>query len=73
MNTKKFRKMNRNELETELDEKRKELADLRFDIKSGSETDYAQIRELKKEIARIFTVINSGNYNKEASKKSTKK
>ena len=36
---------------------RKELAEVKFDVRVGKEKDYAQIGWKKKEIARILTVL----------------
>ena len=41
-----------------LDEKRERLRQLRFDLVSGKVKNVKEIRETKKDIARILTIIN---------------
>lgn len=46
------------ELEEMLDEKKKELNQLRFNLASGKVKNISGIRKIKKEIAVILTAIN---------------
>jgi large subunit ribosomal protein L29 len=45
------------ELNRMLIEKKEELHNLRFDLVSGKTKNIAEIRRIKKDIARIFTAI----------------
>jgi ribosomal protein L29 len=54
---KKYRKMTIKELLSELESTRKELAETRFNIRVGKEKDYAQIKTMRKNIARIFVCL----------------
>ena len=45
------------ELETLLSEKRERLRQLRFNISSGKVKNIREIREIKKDIARILTIL----------------
>lgn len=56
-----IRKKDVKSLNLDLEAKQKELADTRFDHKTGKEKDPARIKVLKKNIARILTVINELN------------
>lgn len=53
-----LREMTLEELNTKLKEARNELFNLRFQQATGQLKNYKRIREVKKEIARILTVIN---------------
>ena len=57
MNVKEVRDMSNEELLKSLDESKKELFDLRFAKATGSIENPTRIRELKKSIARILTVL----------------
>lgn len=57
MSLKKYTKKTENELKEELIKVRKELDDLRFDVRVGQDKDYGQIVWKKKELARILTVL----------------
>ncbi len=52
------------ELEKLLSEKRKKFQDVKFNLSSGRVKNTTQMRQLKKEIARILTILNEGNYEK---------
>ncbi len=52
------------ELEKLLSEKRKKFQDVRFNLASGRVKNTTQMRQLKKDIARILTILNEGNYEK---------
>ncbi len=49
---------NRKELEKELEKKRKQLRVLRFNLAVKSLKNPQEIKETKKDIARILTIIN---------------
>ena len=57
MNIKEIREMSNDELLKTLDEFKKELFDLRFQRATGSIDNPMRIRELRKSIARILTVL----------------
>ena len=58
MNIKEVRDKSTQELTKSLDELKVELFDLRFQRATGSIENPMRIRELKKSIARILTVLN---------------
>ena len=45
------------ELQRLLEEKKKQLMDLRFQLAMGQLTNYAQIKQTKRDIARIKTIL----------------
>ncbi len=57
MNIKEIRDMSNDQLLKTLDESKKELFDLRFQKATGTVENPMRIRELKKAIARILTVL----------------
>ena len=57
MNVKEIRDKSNDELLKTLDEFKKELFDLRFQKATGSIDNPMRIRELRKSIARILTVL----------------
>lgn len=58
MNIKEVKDKSNEELLKALDESKKELFDLRFEKATGTVDNPMRIRELKKTIARILTVLN---------------
>ncbi|MBQ1508922.1 MAG: 50S ribosomal protein L29 [Erysipelotrichaceae bacterium] len=58
MNIKEIREKSSAELKSTLDEFKVELFDLRFQRATGSIENPMRIRELRKSIARIMTVLN---------------
>jgi large subunit ribosomal protein L29 len=52
-----FRELVDEELETRLVETREELFNLRFQLATGQLDNYARISELKKDVARITTLL----------------
>jgi len=52
-----FLKMSRKELELALAEKREKLRALRFNLAAGKVKNVREIREIKKDIARILTLL----------------
>ena len=57
MNIKEIRDLSQDELLKTLDESRKELFDLKFEKATGTVENPMRIRELRKTIARILTVL----------------
>ncbi|MBM3464588.1 MAG: 50S ribosomal protein L29 [Armatimonadetes bacterium] len=55
-NLEKIRELNGNELADRLKDRKEELFNLRFQLATGHLENHAQIREIRKEIARIHTV-----------------
>ena len=55
---KEARKMSNEQLASKLSELRLELAKLRAQVRSGAVKNPGRIRELKRSIARILTVLN---------------
>lgn len=62
MKVKDLRQQSKMELLKRLSEKKIELNQLDFDIKVGQEQNYKSRGKLRKEIARILTVIESGEF-----------
>lgn len=58
MKAKELRELSIEELEKKLNEAKTELFNLRVQLATGHLDNPMRIRELKKDIARIFTVIN---------------
>ena len=52
-----FRELPVEEIETRLAEAREELFNLRFQLATGQLDNYRQVRHLRKEVARIRTVL----------------
>jgi large subunit ribosomal protein L29 len=57
MKTRELRKRSKEELEKILRDEREKLRQLRFDLSSGKVKNVREIGKLKKEIARILTII----------------
>ena len=57
MELKKMRELTEVELNTELDKMKKELLNLRFQHVTGQLENPVKMRELKKDIARVKTII----------------
>jgi large subunit ribosomal protein L29 len=58
MKAKELRQKSEAELKKLLQEKRERLRALRFDLVSGKVKNVREIRETKKDIARILTLLN---------------
>ena len=58
MKTRDFRNKSEEELHSLLRQKREALRQLRFDLVAGKVKNLREIRAVKKDIARILTVIN---------------
>lgn len=57
MKTKDIRALQTGELETKLDDAREELFKLRFQIATGSLTNTSRLNVLKRDIARLLTIV----------------
>jgi len=57
MKTGELRQKSKEELQRFLQEKREKLRILRFDLASGKVKNVREIREIKKDIARIITLL----------------
>lgn len=55
---KEFQRESKKELERSLKEKKDHLRSLRFNLESGKIKNVREIREIKKDIARINTILN---------------
>jgi len=55
---KEFLRLKESELQKILLEKRERLRNLRFDLAAGKVKNIKEIREVKKDIARILTILN---------------
>jgi large subunit ribosomal protein L29 len=60
MKAKEIREKNVNELKREVREKRETVQQLRFDISMKQAKDHRDVRNTKRDIARILTVVNEG-------------
>lgn len=58
MKTKELRKLKKEELENKANETSVEISNLYFDIQSGKSNKSAKLKALKKDFARIKTVLN---------------
>lgn len=67
MSTKKFTKKTIEELEKDIEETRKELYEIKFNVRIGRDKDYAQIQWKKRELARMLTVLQQKQSAPEAS------
>lgn len=59
MKASEIKQKSQTELQKVLLDKRDKLRQLRFDLTSGKVKNVREIREIKKDIARIITIINS--------------
>jgi large subunit ribosomal protein L29 len=64
MKAKELRQKSDNELEKMLQEKRKKLYQLRSDLVAGKVKNVREIRMVKKDIARILTILNERKLSK---------
>ena len=58
MKVSELRQKTKSKLQKLLREKREKLRQLRFDLASGKLKNYREIRQVKKDIARILTLLN---------------
>lgn len=68
-----LRKFNKKELEERLTKKIDELGTKQFDVRVRKDNDYASLKFLRKEIARIKTILKSGTFAKEETKEKVEK
>lgn len=61
MKTSELRQRNRRELPKLLEDNREKLRALRFDLASGKIKNVREIRKIKKDIAKILTLLNEQN------------
>ncbi len=57
MKASEFRELPLEEVQTRLEETREELFNLRFQLATGQLDNYRQVRHLRKEVARIRSVL----------------
>ncbi len=57
MKSKEIRALQTGEIETKLDDAREELYKLRFQIATGSITDTSRMHTVKRDIARLLTIL----------------
>jgi len=57
MKTSQLPSENKDELEKELKDNREKLRQMRFDLAAGKVKNVREIRRIKKEIARIMTIL----------------
>lgn len=53
-----IKEMSTKDIEAKIAENKKELLNLRFQLATGNLEDTAQIKNLKKDIARLMTALN---------------
>lgn len=53
-----IRNMSKDEIETKITELKSELLNLRFQMATGNLEDTAQIKNIKKDVARMKTILN---------------
>jgi large subunit ribosomal protein L29 len=61
MKLKELRQRSKLELEKILRESREKLRQLRFDLSSGKVKNVREIRQLRREIAQVLTVLRQGS------------
>lgn len=66
MNASKLREMTANELQVKLNELKNELFSLRFQLATGQLDNPMKIKGVKKDIARVKTILSDETYRKEA-------
>lgn len=69
MKTNELRQKSQKELNEILGDGREKLRRLRFDLASGKIKNVREIRMIKKEIARLFTIINSEKHVQKTTKR----
>ncbi|MBN1915955.1 50S ribosomal protein L29 [Candidatus Dojkabacteria bacterium] len=57
-----LRKFSKKELEERLVKKAEELESKKFEVRMKKDNDYASLKFLKKELARINTIIKAGSF-----------
>lgn len=66
MKAEELRKLSLEELQEKLRESKEELFNLRFQAATGQLDNTSRIREVKKDIARIFTVLKEKEFEHES-------
>lgn len=61
MKSKELKQKSKKELQRLLQEDREKLRQLRFDLSAGKVKNVREIRKIKKDIARIMTMLNIKN------------
>ncbi|MBU2544840.1 50S ribosomal protein L29 [Patescibacteria group bacterium] len=61
MKAKELKQKNEKELQKLLQEDREKLRQLKFDLSAGKVKNVREIRKIKKDIARIMTILNIKN------------
>jgi large subunit ribosomal protein L29 len=65
MNAKELRKKDTSELQESIMELKKKLSDIRFTVSGGGLKNTNEIKNIKKEIARMLTIIKETNTKKQ--------
>jgi large subunit ribosomal protein L29 len=58
MKIEELKQISKEELAAKIKENREKLRQMRFDLATGKVKDVREVRQLKKEIARIMTILN---------------
>lgn len=61
MEIEELKQKNKDELKSLLQKKRKEIQEMRFNLKTGKVKDVKGMHESKKTVARILTLLNNEN------------
>ncbi|MGM0439237.1 MAG: 50S ribosomal protein L29 [Patescibacteria group bacterium] len=64
MNSEELREKKEDELKKLLSQKREKLQEVKFNLSSGRVKNVKEARNIKKDIARILTILNEGSYEK---------
>jgi ribosomal protein L29 len=73
MINKKLIKMSKKELYKELQSASKELSDTIFDVRCGKDKDYSQVKQMKKKVAQLYTLIKNSDISKDKKVEKSKK
>ncbi len=57
MEIKELKQLSKEELKKKMEDAREKLRQMRFDLQAGKVKDVREIRQIKKDIARILTII----------------
>ena len=61
MKTKELQQKSKSELQKILSDNREKLRQLRFDLSAGKVKNVREVRKIKKDIARILTILKQGS------------
>ena len=64
MNSEQLREKKKDELKKLLSQKREKLQEVKFNLSSGRVKNVKEARNIKKDIARILTILNEDSYEK---------